>query len=184
MFDHFGLVAPLYDRTIPFSRTEQLVKIASLAKEGILLDAAGGTGRVAEALRTYVKEVYIADVSRGMLNQASGKGLISVQTPLESLPFAEGTFDRIILVDALHHVNDQRSTIADLWRVLKIGGCIVIEEPDIRTWQVKILAVLEKLALMRSHFLNPLQISMLLPEEASVDIEIDGFNAWLIISKK
>ena len=59
------------------------------------------------------------------------------------------------MVDALHHVIHQGQTAREMYRVLKPGGRIVIEEPDIRKFGVKLIAVAEKLLLMRSHFLSP-----------------------------
>jgi demethylmenaquinone methyltransferase/2-methoxy-6-polyprenyl-1,4-benzoquinol methylase len=184
MFDHFDVLAPVYDRAIPFSRLELMLKMVTLPVDGLLLDAGGGTGRVAAALSPYVRKAFVADFSRGMLAQARGKGLSGVQAPAENLPFGDGTFERIIMVDALHHVHHQAQTIAELWRVLRAGGILVIEEPDVRTWQVKIVAVVEKLALMRSHFLTPQKISDLFPSEAKVSIETEGYNAWVIIQKE
>ena len=183
MFDHFGLLAPIYDRAIPFSRLEQMVRKVALPVDGILLDAGGGTGRVTNALAPYVRSAFVADFSRGMLGQARKKGLSGVETITESLPFADGIFERIIMVDALHHVYDQAATVSELWRILKPGGCLVIEEPDSRTWQVKILALVEKIALMRSHFLSPVEIKDLFPPVAKVEIETEGYNAWMIVWK-
>lgn len=183
MFDHFDVLAPIYDRAIPFSRLELMLRMVDLPVEGILLDAGGGTGRVANALRPYVKQAFVVDFSRGMLAQAHAKGLIGLHAPAEQLPFSSGTFDRIIMVDALHHVHQQNATVTELWRVLKPGGRLVIEEPDLRTWQVKIVAVVEKLALMRSHFLAPPQIAALFPSSANVNISTEGYNAWVIVTK-
>jgi ubiquinone/menaquinone biosynthesis C-methylase UbiE len=91
-----------------------------------------------------VREVFVADLSRGMLRRAAGKGLATVCTPAESLPFPSGSFDRIIMMDALHHVIDQRQTAGELWRVLAPGGRIVIVEPDIRKFIVKLLAIAKR----------------------------------------
>lgn len=183
MFDHFNVLAPIYDRAIPFARLELMLKMVALPVDGLLLDAGGGTGRVAAALRPYVRQALVADFSPGMLSQARGKGLPGVLSPAEHLPFPTAAFERIIMVDALHHVISQKQTIAELWRVLKPGGRLVIEEPDLRTWQVKIVAVVEKLALMRSHFLAPPKIAELFPPQASVKIETEGYNAWVIVEK-
>jgi ubiquinone/menaquinone biosynthesis C-methylase UbiE len=183
MFDHFDVLAPIYDRAIPFARLELMLKMVNLPVAGSLLDAGGGTGRVTAALRPYVRQALVADFSAGMLAQARGKGLAGVNTPAEHLPFADETFERVLMVDALHHVHSQAQTVAELWRVLKPGGRLVIEEPDVRTWQVKVVAVVEKLALMRSHFLAPPQIAALLPPQARVKIEIEGYNAWVIAEK-
>jgi demethylmenaquinone methyltransferase/2-methoxy-6-polyprenyl-1,4-benzoquinol methylase len=48
-------------------------------------------------------------------------------------------------------------------RVLEPEGRSVIEEPDIRTFGVKLVALAEKILLMRSHFLSPIQIASLFP---------------------
>jgi demethylmenaquinone methyltransferase/2-methoxy-6-polyprenyl-1,4-benzoquinol methylase len=183
MFDHFDLLAPLYDRAIPFSRLDWMLRVVELPVDGLLLDAGGGTGRVATALKPHTRDVVVADVSAGMLSQSRRKGLTGVMTPSEKLPFAAGTFPRIIMVDALHHVINQRETISELWRVLQPGGRLVIEEPDIRTLAVKFVAIVEKLALMRSHFLSPPVIVSYFPPEAKVRVEVESYNAWVIVEK-
>jgi ubiquinone/menaquinone biosynthesis C-methylase UbiE len=152
-FDHFNLIAGCYDRAAQFTVTEPLLRLLALSSENILLDAGGGTGRVATALRGMVSNIVVADLSRGMLRRAANKGLATICTPLEYLPFSSGTFDRVIMVDALHHVFDQRLTAHELWRTLAPGGRILIIEPDIHQFVVKLLALGEKTLLMRSHFL-------------------------------
>ena len=121
----------------------------------------------------------------GMLRQAQQKnGLIAVCTLTEQLPYPSATFERVIMIDALHHVINQSSSAQELWRVVKPGGRIVIEEPDIRILAVKVVALAEKLALMRSHFISPPRIAgMFNYPLAKVQIELDGFNAWIIIDK-
>ncbi len=183
MFDHFGLLAPFYDRAIPFSRLERMLRIAALPADELLLDVGGGTGRVAAAVRPHLREVLVADASFGMLRQARLKGLTGIITPAERLPFADATFARIIMVDTLHHVTHQSEAVSELWRVLAPGGRLVIEEPDVRDWRVKAVALAEKLALMRSRFLSPPRIAALFPTEARITIETERWNAWLIVEK-
>ena len=183
MVDHFDRLAPFYDRAIRFSRLEHMMEFAGLPADGLLLDAGGGTGRVAAALRPYVREVVVADLSIGMLRQARRKGLETIITPIEALPFADGSFERVVMVDTLHHVIHQGETVSELWRVLKPGGRLVIEEPDVRDWRVKLVALAEKLALMRSHFLSPPEVAALLPPEARVSVHSERWNAWLIVEK-
>jgi ubiquinone/menaquinone biosynthesis C-methylase UbiE len=184
MLDHFDLLAPLYDRAIPFSRLDLMLKVVKLPVDGLLLDAGGGTGRVAAALKPYTRDVIVADVSAGMLSQLRRKGLSGLRTPSEKLPFATGTFPRILMVDALHHVINQRETISELWRVLQPGGRLVIEEPDIRTLMVKFVAVVEKLALMRSHFISPPVIASYFPPVAKVTINVESYTAWVLVEKE
>ncbi|MBN2115308.1 MAG: methyltransferase domain-containing protein [Anaerolineales bacterium] len=183
MNSHFDLIARFYDRVIPFVRLEQVLRVLDLPRAASLLDAGGGTGRVAEALRPHLDWVVVADVSREMLAQAHQRDLVVTSTATEHLPFPDGTFDRVLMVDALHHVADQAQTIRELYRVLKVGGRLVIDEPDVRTFSVKLLALAEKLALMRSHFLAPPQIARLFPSEARVRIETEEYTAWVIAEK-
>ncbi len=181
VFDHFAAIAPLYARVI-YSKTAVMRELADLPASGRLLDVGGGTGRVASAIRHLVDEVVIADVSCGMLKESPRSLLDSVCSGSESLPFADNSFERVIMVDALHHVIHHADSAREMFRVLKPGGLLVIEEPDIRTFGVKLIALAEKLLLMRSHFLAPDQIVDLFPEgEKTVRAE-DG-NAWVIVKK-
>ena len=188
MLDHFGILAPFYDRVIPLRDPENLVRRLALPTSGALLDVGGGTGRVSQALVSYATSVVVADVSEGMLRQAAEKkGLQVICSESERLPFPDMRFERILMVDALHHVANQAETLAELWRMLAPGGRLVIEEPDIHTLPVKVIALAEKLALMRSHFLSAEQISRLIqgqnPNGVRLWIERQRYNAWVIAEK-
>ena len=104
MFDHFDILAPFYERLIPLTAAIVLEPLLALRPNCTLLDAAGGTGRVASMFAASAGRVVVCDASLRMLEQARKKGLETVQAELEALPFADATFDRILLVDAFHHV--------------------------------------------------------------------------------
>jgi len=163
-----------------------LAAIAGLPVQGALLDAGGGTGRISKALQGMATSVVVADISLAMLRQATSKnGLEVVCSQTEALPFTAASFARVVIVDAFHHVCDQEKTAAELWRVLSPGGRIVIEEPDIRVWMVKLVAVLERLAFMRSAFRSPANIAALFDfPGAEVDVQRQGYIAWIIVKKK
>jgi ubiquinone/menaquinone biosynthesis C-methylase UbiE len=182
-FDHFGLIAPLYNRGQEYSSLETMLEAARLPIEGRLLDVGGGTGRVASSLRGQAAQVVVADPSLGMLRFASSKpGLHAVAGCSENLPFPDNFFQRVIMVDALHHVLDQTRTARELLRVLEPGGRIIIEEPDIRFLGVKLIALAEKLLLMRSHFFPPPKIVSLFPEKKA-SITTKDYNAWVVVEK-
>ncbi len=184
-FDHFDFIAPFYERVIPPVVVSRLVELAGLPVAGRLLDAGGGTGRVAQVLRGQAGQVIVADASAGMVRQAAAKGgLRAALAHAERLPFPSASFERILMIDALHHVADQRQTAAEMWRALAPGGRIVIGEPDIRRWPVKLIALAEKVALMRSHFLAPDGILRLFQHwPARARIVEEGFQAWIILEK-
>ena len=186
MFDHFNLLAPFYERVIPPPDSGRLKNILDLPISGRLLDAGGGTGRVSSSLRPYVDELILTDVSLGMLQQAKQKKLFTISLAhAESLPFPAELFDRVLVVDALHHFCDQEIAIAELLRVLKTGGRMVIEEPDLNRFRVKMIAVAEKVALMRSHFYAPEKISeFVVGQGYSPRIERDDqITAWIVVDK-
>ncbi len=182
-FDHFDFIAPVFSR-VGYASVEDMLKHAALPTPGRVLDAGGGTGRVANAIRAHAGEVVIADPSFGMLRQADRTRLGLACAHSESLPFPDGTFERVIMVDALHHVIHQRQTAREMYRVLKPGGRIVIEEPDIRKFAVKLIALGEKLLLMRSHFLSPNEIVALFSiDSVKASIHAAEGNAWVVIEK-
>jgi ubiquinone/menaquinone biosynthesis C-methylase UbiE len=186
MIDHFGFLAPIYDRVIPPPDLARLRERLRLPAAGRLLDAGGGTGRVSSQLRHLVDEVIISDLSASMLKQAQVKGKLQpARAHAERLPFADASFDRVVVVDALHHFCDQSDAIGDLLRVLKPGGRLVIEEPDIHRLVVKFVALGEKLALMRSHFYSAERIrDMIAAHGYRADIERDGqFTTWVSVDK-
>jgi ubiquinone/menaquinone biosynthesis C-methylase UbiE len=184
-FNHFDVLAPIYDRFVKPMDLTKLRLLVGLPISGRLLDVGGGTGRISHSLRNLVTEAVIADSSMGMLTQSTKKdGLTSVCSNSKELPFENETFERVIMVDALHHVRDYQATIAELWRVVKPGGRIMIEEPDIRTTSIKFMALIEKLAFMRSHFVSPQSISGAFNyKNASARIEKEGSNSWVVIDK-
>lgn len=152
-FDHFSFLAPIYDRWVRPREVSPLAGLADLPVEGRLLDAAGGTGRIAATLTGQARSLTVADASVEMLRMANAKpGLQPVAAQIEALPFPAGCFDRVIMVDAFHHLADQQRGLEEMWRTLAPGGRVVIEEPDIAVFAVKLIALVERLLLMRSRF--------------------------------
>ena len=182
-FDHFGFIAPLYNQRNIYTSLEMMLEAGDFPIDGRLLDVGGGTGRVALALRGHAKQIIVADSSFRMLKFAASKpGLQAAAAFSERLPFPKEFFERVIMVDALHHVVDQNTTAHELIRVLKPGGRIIIEEPDFRTISAKLVALFEKLLLMRSHFLSPDKIAELFAP-GKTRIVTKGFNSWVVIEK-
>ena len=73
LFDHFEIIAPLYDRVFQIQEPENLIGYLNLPISGALLDAGGGTGRVSETMRELASSIVIADLSIEMLRAADDK---------------------------------------------------------------------------------------------------------------
>lgn len=159
MPDVFSWLAPLYDRifSVPDPRS---LSWLDLGEGWLVLDVGGGTGRVTEALKGRAK-VIVVDLSPGMLVQARKKGFPVCCARVEALPFASEVADAVLVVDAFHHFEDHAAASGELMRVLKRGGRIFLEEPDIANFAVKLIALGEKLLCMRSRFLDFAALSSL-----------------------
>jgi len=185
LIDHFSVIAGLYNKLARFKPSSRLLNLLSLSPDYLLLDAGGGTGNFANAIRGMVKGVIVADSAHAMLRHATSKGLDAVCTPVEDLPFSSNSFNRIIMMDTLHHVLDQQKTINELWRVLTPGGHLVIVEPDIHKFPVKIIAIMEKILLMRSHFINGRKITLILSNLfTNIQVLQNKANIWVSAEKE
>jgi ubiquinone/menaquinone biosynthesis C-methylase UbiE len=114
MIDHFNALAPLYDRLLGPPDPARLRALLDLPTTGWVLDAGGGTSRIAAQLRPLAGNLVLLDRSQPMLRQAQDKGLCPIQSDVARLPFPDEQFDRIVVVDALQHFADQRAAIGEL----------------------------------------------------------------------
>lgn len=149
---HFDLMASFYDRIFGPPDLAHLRELLDLPTPGRLLDVGGGTGRVTQTLGEEARKAIILDNSAGMVRQATRKGLTAVRGEVEALPFIEGVFSRILVVDAFHHFRHQSEAAQELVRVLSSHGRLLIQEPNVKQWAVKAVALGERLLLMRSRF--------------------------------
>lgn len=185
IIDHFGIIAPYYNRIFKVQEPKRLIEHLNLHNVGTLLDAGGGTGRVSEKLIGLTSEIIVLDNSYKMLEQGNKeRKLIFIQSQTETLPFKDNSLERIVMVDAFHHVHNQEKTIQEFWRIIKPDGVIVIEEPDIHTFAVKLIALGEKILMMRSHFVEPEGIAQMFKSlGASVLVDRNSSIAWIVVRK-
>jgi ubiquinone/menaquinone biosynthesis C-methylase UbiE len=67
MVDHFDALTPLYDRLISPPNPARLRALLDLRTTGWVLDAGGGTGRIAAQLRPLAGHLVLLDRSQPML---------------------------------------------------------------------------------------------------------------------
>ena len=182
---HFNLIAPFYDKTFGSMQHDRIVAQLDARAGEMLLDIGGGTGRVTQQLAQVGVAVTVIDPAPGMLAAAQAKGLRSVRALAEQLPFASNSIPRILIVDAFHHFARQELAARELMRVLKPGGRLVIEEPDLRMTGTKLIAIMEKIALMQTHFMAPPAMAALFERAGArvLEISTERINAMLVLTK-
>jgi len=117
----------------------QFVSGCGLRRGQQVLDLAGGTGDIADLVRSKVGQkgsVMVADINHDMLkagrrrmdNQGQVEGLDWLQANGESLPFADRQFDHVTIAFGLRNFTDKEAGLAEMYRVLKPGGRVHILE--------------------------------------------------------
>jgi ubiquinone/menaquinone biosynthesis C-methylase UbiE len=91
-----------------------------------LADVGGGTGNYALALAREGWRPVVVDRSAQMLAHATEKRLTTVCADATSLPFADESFDAVMLVSMLHHVDEPAHVLAEAKRVLRPGGRLAV----------------------------------------------------------
>ena len=103
-------------------RAELAALLAAMPAPGFALEVGVGTGRFAVPLGVAVG----LDPTFQMLTQARARGILSVRGQGETLPFRAGIFDHVLLVTTICFVDDPRALLAEIRRVLRPGGAVVI----------------------------------------------------------
>ncbi len=101
-----------------------------------VLDLAAGTGTSSAALAEHGAYVVPSDISLGMLRQGriQQPGLDFVAGDALALPFPGDTFDAVTISYGLRNVEDTRAALAEMLRVTRPGGRVVIAEFSTPTW--------------------------------------------------
>jgi ubiquinone/menaquinone biosynthesis C-methylase UbiE/DNA-binding transcriptional ArsR family regulator len=109
-----------------------LAALGALAEAGwVAGDLGCGTGQVSAALAPFVERVVAVDASAAMLEAARSRmaTLPNVDLrrgELEALPIDDGSLDLGSLMLVLHHLPEPRKAVAELARVLRPGGRVIM----------------------------------------------------------
>jgi SAM-dependent methyltransferase len=101
-------------------------------KAGLVLDVGCGPGVYTSELLNRHWKVWGTDLSSRMLAVAKNSvrnraGAAFAVGQTTGLPFADASFDAVICIGVMAYVEDDHQTVAELARVLKPGGCAVIQ---------------------------------------------------------
>ena len=125
----WGKNAGRYDRFMQKDRAaydEMYALIRPVVKAKTVLELATGTGLIAKNIVNAAAHIEATDASAEMILEAkrdnrSAKLHFSVQDAT-SLPYADETFDAVLIANALHIMPRPEKALAEIYRVLKPGG--------------------------------------------------------------
>ena len=109
---------------------ELIISLLKPKKGDKILDAGCGTGIFTEDILEYGALVVGIDISLPMLTRAGAKlegyPFLTVLGTMICLPFADGTFDKVVSITALEFIEDGRKALQELFRVTKRRGSILV----------------------------------------------------------
>jgi ubiquinone/menaquinone biosynthesis C-methylase UbiE len=169
ILDQFSRQAEGYGRlTAGMSAEDRRAAFARLiaaTQDDIALDVCCGTGALALDLAPYVGQVTGIDLTAAMLEQARAaqarRGTANVEWvegDALALPFADASFTLVTCSAALHHMRDPRPALAEMARVCRPGGRIVVRDV---TPEVDKVAAYDRMERLR----DPSHTHALTPEE-------------------
>lgn len=131
MTTNYDQVAPSYDQRYARHAYPGIASaVLAFAGEGPqrILEVGCGSGHWLELLDANGHRPTGLDASPGMLAKAQVKlpAVALVRGQAEALPFADDSFDRVLIVNALHHFSDPRRALHEARRVLGTGGSALI----------------------------------------------------------
>jgi demethylmenaquinone methyltransferase/2-methoxy-6-polyprenyl-1,4-benzoquinol methylase len=141
MFDH---VAARYDRTNDVLSLGQdrywrreVVRAVGARPGQRVLDLAAGTGTSSVPFTRSGAQVVSSDFSMGMLTEGRRRfpDLPFVAGDATGLPFADGSFDAVTISFGLRNVVDVDAALAEMHRVTRPGGRLLVCEFSHPTWR-------------------------------------------------
>ena len=121
------------------------VELSGVRHGQAVLDLAGGTGDLTKRFAEHVGRdgrVVLADINDSMImvgrRRLIDEGIVGnidyVQANAEYLPFADNSFDCVMIAFGLRNVTDKNAALQSILRVLKPGGRLLILEFSKPTW--------------------------------------------------
>jgi len=99
-------------------------------ENAVVLDSGCGLGAYLQAFGRYTPHTFGHDVELDRLAQARSRAKGVVASVGETLPFATNTFDFVFSNEVIEHVDDDRRYAAEMVRVVKPNGRILIFCPN------------------------------------------------------
>jgi len=142
---------------------EKLIKKIPPYKRGHLIDVGGGFGRLTEGYINGVKSSVSLDPSKKMLDKArrnlkNQKNLKFRLGTVEKIPFEDRFFDLALMIRVSHHLEDFEKAIAEIARVLKPGGFLILEFANKNHFKARLFSLFSSQWRKKTSCLVPVEI--------------------------
>lgn len=107
-------------------------------KPGHVLDVGCGKGLFLQGLRERGWQAFGTELSETSSSYAHSHGLTVYTSTVEAAPFDAESFDLITLFHVLEHLPRPQDTLTTLSRLLRPGGSLLIEVPNIGSWYARV----------------------------------------------
>ena len=121
---------------------EKIVEIMGLEKKGRVLDLGCGDGDYSVRLQEMGFEVIAGDMDVKRFRHAD-KINFKVCDITKKLPFEDATFDYVLFLEVIEHLKNPYDVMAELSRILKKGGKVIISTPNILNLKSRIRYLIE-----------------------------------------
>jgi len=111
-------------------RLNMIRQYAGERLHGTILEDGCGVGEYLQRLNEQAKLAVGLDVDLERVLETQHKGLTAQLAVGEALPHAAQTFDLVISNEVIEHVQDDRQAVAEIVRVLKPGGRLILFCPN------------------------------------------------------
>jgi 2-polyprenyl-3-methyl-5-hydroxy-6-metoxy-1,4-benzoquinol methylase len=115
--------------------------------KGNILDIGSGIGVFAAAMAYLGHTVVSADVNADNHGWINGHGVKTVSCNIldQPLPFADASFDLVTMFDVIEHLHGSPShALAEVRRVLRPGGSLIVETPNVVNLRRRLVMLLGK----------------------------------------
>lgn len=102
-----------------------LAKPVARVKNIKILDAGTGTGLMAQKLEA-LGEVTTTDINPESIRLSRLRGLKTIKTGVEKMPFKNNQFDLVTCIDVLVSVDSDMVALKEIFRVTKSGGKLIL----------------------------------------------------------
>ena len=119
-----------------FNNILEILESSKQESELSFLDAASGSGFLAQRARKFFPRMTLLDISRNMLKRIDLPGALKVCSDTCFIPAKESSFDVIGGFATLHHLKSPKKFFQESYRVLRPGG-IIYTDHDIESQFVK-----------------------------------------------